>query len=164
VATHAHPESDANREGELGRAGFVLGLGLGGFLDGIVLHQLLQWHSLVSERRSRETLDGLEANVLADGLFHVATWLLVLLGLGLLWRAARPRSRPLDTRALLGWGIAGWGAFNLLDSVVNHFLLELHHIRQGDDELAYDLAFLALGVLLVVVGWLVARRRPVRQT
>jgi hypothetical protein len=29
------------------RAGFVLGLGFGGFADGIVLHQILGWHHLV---------------------------------------------------------------------------------------------------------------------
>ncbi len=25
----------------------ILGLGLGGFFDGIVLHQILQWHHLI---------------------------------------------------------------------------------------------------------------------
>jgi hypothetical protein len=29
-------------------AGVFLGLGLGGFFDGIVLHQVLQWHHMVS--------------------------------------------------------------------------------------------------------------------
>ena len=33
-------------------AGFLLGLGLGGFFDGIVLHQLLQWHHMASSWRS----------------------------------------------------------------------------------------------------------------
>jgi uncharacterized membrane protein len=29
----------------------------------------------------------MEANMLADGLFHAATWILVAVGLWLLWRA-----------------------------------------------------------------------------
>ncbi|TIP73091.1 MAG: DUF2243 domain-containing protein, partial [Mesorhizobium sp.] len=29
-------------------AGILLGLGLGGFFDGIVLHQLLQWHHMAT--------------------------------------------------------------------------------------------------------------------
>ena len=29
-------------------AGILFGLGLGGFVDGIVLHQLLQWHHMLS--------------------------------------------------------------------------------------------------------------------
>jgi uncharacterized membrane protein len=27
----------------------ILGVGLGGFVDGIVLHQVLQWHHLLSD-------------------------------------------------------------------------------------------------------------------
>jgi uncharacterized membrane protein len=29
-------------------AGILFGLGLGGFFDGIVLHQILQWHHMVT--------------------------------------------------------------------------------------------------------------------
>lgn len=29
-------------------AGYALGFGLGGFSDGILLHQILQWHHLLS--------------------------------------------------------------------------------------------------------------------
>ena len=29
-------------------AGIVLGLGLGGFVDGITLHQIMQWHNMGS--------------------------------------------------------------------------------------------------------------------
>lgn len=34
--------------GEFRWAGYMLGFGLGGFFDGILLHQLLQWHHLLS--------------------------------------------------------------------------------------------------------------------
>jgi uncharacterized membrane protein len=54
----------------------LMGVGLGGFIDGIVLHQVLQWHHLLTstgEHPSR-TVSGLEANTLADGFFHLATW------------------------------------------------------------------------------------------
>ncbi|HLL49293.1 MAG TPA: DUF2243 domain-containing protein, partial [Thermomicrobiales bacterium] len=57
---------------QLRNAGILLGLGLGGFFDGIVLHQLLQWHHLVSnvEFFSPTTVPGLRTNTFADGLFH----------------------------------------------------------------------------------------------
>ena len=29
--------------------GLLLGLGLGGFLDGILMHQVLQWHHLLTD-------------------------------------------------------------------------------------------------------------------
>jgi uncharacterized membrane protein len=55
--------------------GILLGLGLGGFVDGILLHQIFQWHNMLSstDRWARTTLEGMESNKLADGLFHLAT-------------------------------------------------------------------------------------------
>ena len=38
------------RRSRLESAGVALGMGLGGFIDGIVLHQLLQWHNLFSSQ------------------------------------------------------------------------------------------------------------------
>ena len=144
--------------------GILLGLGLGGFVDGIVLHQLLQWHHMVSsmDRYPTRTIAGLEANTLADGLFHAGTWLLVAAGVALLWRDAR-RGRPVAPgRAFLGWLLVGWGAFNVADEVVFHALLDLHHIREGANELAYDMAFLAVGVAQLALGWLLARSGAAR--
>ncbi len=40
--------SKALRLGPLVAAGLVLGVGFGGFVDGIVLHQILQWHNMLS--------------------------------------------------------------------------------------------------------------------
>ncbi len=60
--------------------------------------------------------------------------------------------------------LAGWGVFNLVEGVLNHHLLAVHHVREGhDDELLYDLGYLAFGLLLVIGGWLLqrsARRLP----
>jgi uncharacterized membrane protein len=64
---------DADRRPPSKVSGLLLGLGLGGFVDGIVLHQVLQWHHMVShvEDYPMTTLEGLEVNTFADGLFHV---------------------------------------------------------------------------------------------
>lgn len=70
-------------------AGILFGLGLGGFLDGIVLHQLLQWHYMVtSAGYPATTVENLRFNTLLDGLFHAATYIFVVLGLVRLWRSA----------------------------------------------------------------------------
>jgi uncharacterized membrane protein len=52
-----------------------MGMGLGGFVDGIVLHQILQWHHMLTGTGDHpsNTVVGLEANTLADGFFHLAT-------------------------------------------------------------------------------------------
>ena len=140
--------------------GLLLGLGLGGFVDGIVLHQLLQWHHMISstEAGSLTTVAGLERNTFADGLFHTATWLLTAAGVALLWRNVS-RERAAVDRQFAGWLLVGWGVFNVADEVVFHALLDLHHIREGANELPYDLAFLALGAAQIVAGLLLARGR-----
>lgn len=67
-------------QGEARRAARPPVLGFGGFVDGIVLREILQWHHMISGAQSSETLAGLELNVVADGFFHVVTWLLVMAG------------------------------------------------------------------------------------
>ncbi|MFX0594744.1 DUF2243 domain-containing protein [Melissospora conviva] len=147
--------------------GIILGVGLGGFVDGIVLHQVLQWHHLLSSTGSDNvgitaypvtTLDGLRMNTLWDGLFHVVTWVAVLTGLALLYsRVTDSRDRLWRSQALWGWALVGWGLFNLVEGIIDHHLLGIHHVRSGPNQLWWDLGFLALGALLVVGGWLLAR-------
>jgi uncharacterized membrane protein len=137
----------------------LLGIGLGGFVDGIVLHQILQWHHLLTSEGGYPdtTVAGLEANTLADGLFHAATWVAVAAGVALLWRRTARGGSPASGRALLGWMLVGWGAFNLVEGIVDHHLLGLHHVREGGSETAWDLAFLGLGTALFAAGWLLLR-------
>jgi uncharacterized membrane protein len=60
-------------------AGIFFGLGLGGFFDGIVLHQLLQWHHMVtSAGYPADSVDNLKLNTLLDGVFHASTYILSL--------------------------------------------------------------------------------------
>ncbi|WP_111768543.1 DUF2243 domain-containing protein [Nakamurella deserti] len=154
--------------------GIVLGVGLGGFVDGILLHQLLQWHHLLSSTDTDrvgvptypvDTVEGLQMNTLWDGLFHTVTWLAVLTGLGLLYgRVTRSRGRLWTSRALWGWILVGWGAFNLVEGVVDHHILGIHHVRGGPHQLWWDLGFLALGVVLIALGWLLQRNARVVDT
>jgi uncharacterized membrane protein len=135
--------------------GLLLGVGLGGFVDGIVLHQILQWHHLLTSEGSHpaNTVAGLEANTLADGLFHAATWIATLAGLVMVWTA--PERIPFNR--LAGLMLAGWGAFNLVEGIVDHHILTLHHVKTGDAQLAFDLGFLALGAALLAAGLTLAR-------
>jgi uncharacterized membrane protein len=138
--------------------GIVLGVGMGGFVDGVVLHQLLQWHHLLTSEYPSDTVDGLRMNTLADGLFHTVTWLAVLLGLGLLYsRITADRSTVWRSRELWGPMLAGWGLFNLAEGIVDHHLLGIHHVHGGPHQLWWDLGFLALGAVLVAAGWLLGR-------
>lgn len=138
----------------------LLGLGLGGLVDGIVMHQLLQWHHLVSSTEPPTTVAGLEVNTLADGLVHAAALLLVAGGflvLAVHWRQGRPAPRWTQLGGLV---LAGVGVFNIADSVVNHWLLETHHVRDDlGGPLSWDIGFFVLALVVTAVGWLLSRRR-----
>lgn len=137
-------------------AGLLYGLGLGGFLDGIVLHQIFQWHHMVSDVGDYPvtTVAGLEVNTLADGFFHLATWALVVAASVITFVAFRQGRLAASWRFHLGLVLAGWGLFNVVEGVVDHQLLGVHHVRDDlGGPLSWDLAFLGVGALLVVGGW-----------
>ena len=141
-----------------------MGLGLGGFIDGIVLHQVLQWHHMLTATGDQpsDTVAGLEANTLADGFFHLATWVLVVVAMSLTVRAWQRRELAPPWRAHFGMLLAGWGVFNVVEGLIDHQLLGVHHVR--DDlgaPLGWDLGFLAFGALLIAAGLLLAvQARP----
>ena len=106
----------------------ILGIGLGGFLDGIVLHQIVQWHNMGSAVVPPVTMEAMSRNMLWDGLFHLATWTITVVGVFLLWDVGR-RGTLTPTSALLpfvGQLLIGWGAFNLVEGLVDHHLLGIH--------------------------------------
>ena len=89
-----------------------------------------------------------------DGLFHVMTWLMTAVGLALLWHAVRRPNVALSTKTLVGSMVLGWGLFNLVEGIIDHHILHIHHVTETDNHLLWDLAFLASGVIMIVGGWL----------
>ena len=144
------------------RAGVLLGIGLGGFVDGILLHQIAHWHNMGSSVVPPTTLEALRLNMRWDGLFHAAVWVCTLAGVYLLHAAARRRAPLPGAGAFTGLMILGWGLFNLVEGLVDHHLLDLHHVRDLPVHVPlYDWLFLAVGGLgFILVGWAMARRGP----
>lgn len=130
----------------------LLGISLGGFFDGILLHQILQWHHLLS------LVPGLDlrGQVVWDGLFHLLHYLLAIVGLWGLWRHRRA-APPMLPMLLLGFGL-----WHLIDAVLSHWTLGIHRIRvDAANPLAWDLGWLALfGLLPVALGLLLRGRGP----
>ena len=153
----ATPTDRASRA-SIALPGALLGIGLGGFVDGIVLHQILQWHHMISAEQPTSSVLGLERNTVADGFFHAFTWVSVVVGVAMLWSRSRA-GHPASSAELGGWVLVGWGGFNLADGLVNHHLLGLHHVRDDlGGPLSWDLGFLAFGAVLVAGGYLLQRR------
>lgn len=138
-------------------AGIIAGMGLGGFFDGIVIHQILQWHHMLTVEFPANTVENLQLNTLADGLFHGFTYILTVIGFFLLWRALRRPDVVRSGRVLAGALLVGWGLFNLVEGIVDHHLLQIHHVRPGPNQLFWDLAFLVWGAVMLIGGWALIR-------
>jgi uncharacterized membrane protein len=136
----------------------LIGVGLGGFVDGIVLHQIMQWHNMLSNLYPPHTMENMRLNMVWDGVFHALVWVVTLVGICLLWSAASGGESVPPRRAFVGALILGWGLFNLIEGLINHQLLALHYVKQVSNYTVYNLTFLAVGGgLLVVVGWMLMK-------
>jgi uncharacterized membrane protein len=127
----------------------LVGIGVAGSLDEIVLHQLLRWHHFY-DRGSQA------AGLIADGIFHLGSTAALVIGLVLLvqrWRTARDPLRQAAAGILLGAG-----GFNLYDGTIQHKLLGLHQVRAGaPNNLPYDLVFIAIAAVVLLAGLLLLR-------
>jgi uncharacterized membrane protein len=52
----------------------------------------------------------------------------------------------------------GAGSFDLIEGLVDHQILGIHHVKPGVYWFAWDMGFLALGLLLAATGWLILSR------
>ena len=128
----------------------VLGFALGAFFDGILLHQVLQWHHLLSLVPGKD----LQTQIWADGLFHLAVYVIAIGGLILLWRTGTVNAR---NRAILAWAILGFSIWQFADVVLVHWMTGIHRIRVDvSNPTFWDLSWLAaFGVPSLILGiWL----------
>ena len=154
-----NPPSTAKRLRPLVTAGLILGIGLGGFVDGIVLHQILQWHNMLSSVTPPVDLVTMKYNMVWDGVFHALTWIMCAVGIALLFRAGRRSDVVWSGRLLVGSLLGGWGLFNLVEGLIDHQMLGIHHVHPGDGQLAWDLGFVTLGGIgLMLLGFAVSVR------
>lgn len=142
-------------------AGILFGLGLGGFFDGIVLHQILQWHHMLSSWYPVNTIENLELNTRWDGIFHSGTYLFVVAGLFVLWRTAKRRHLYWSSDLLIGSMLIGFGMFNVVEGLIDHHILGTHHVNELvpiEQRIYWDVGFLLWGFAMLVAGSFYLRR------
>jgi uncharacterized membrane protein len=144
-------------------AGLMLGVGVGGFIDGVFLHQIFQVHAMLSARLPLNSMANMQENMTADGLFHAAMLLAVVIGIAMLFAAGKRDDVLWSGRMLSGAMVMGWGLFNIVEGVIDHHVLQLHHVVERYGLSGWDWAFLAASAGLVVTGWLIARTARVRR-
>lgn len=142
----------------------LFGFALGGFFDGIVLHQILQWHHLLSGLADPAGSD-LRFQIMADGLFHLFIYLLVVVGAVLLVTARASGTRAGTTSEILRLALTGFGVWHIFDAVISHWLLGLHRIKTDSEApLVWDLGWLVIfGVVpLILAAVMPSRGGPSR--
>ena len=138
----------------LSTASMVLGIGLGGFLDGIILHQVLQWHEMLSNKVPATNYIGKSVNMFWDGVFHFFCLVVVVIGVVLLWRLLK-RSDIDTSGKLLGGGLlAGWGIFNIVEGLIDHHFLKLHNVMEfaANHDFA-NYTFLVASIIMIIAGF-----------
>ena len=137
-------------------AAFLLGFATAGFVDIVLLHQILQWHHFLS------TLGGdLRWQVAADGWYHAFVFAVAAAGLWRLWVARDDLSRPDARQTVAAWGLIGLGTCYLIDVLFLHLTLDLHHVRMDvANPKAWDIGFvLPFGFGSVALGAWLRRRK-----
>ncbi len=150
------------RLGPLLTAGVLLGVAFAAFFDGIVLHQILQWHHMICDERTcaPQSITDLQHKDRADGFFHLAAYGVLLSGVFQLFRAGKTPGVAWSTTAFAGALLVGFGGFNVIEGVIDHHILQIHHVRFGPNRPIWDLGFLVLSTMIWSIGlWLIRRAR-----
>ena len=133
--------------------GGTIGFGFGALIDVFVFHLIFQHHHILSGIYDPTTHEGLRANVMMDGIFSMLMLGIVVVSAALLWRTVNRTDQSLSTLALVGSILVGMGVFNVFDGVVNHYVLDLHHVVHGTE--VWNPHWVVVSVVLLGIGLLV---------
>jgi uncharacterized membrane protein len=145
-------------------ASVVLGIGFGGFVDGIVFHQILQVHEMLSNKIPATDYIGKSVNMFWDGIFHAFCLIVTVMGVILLWKLLRRDDVDRSGKLLTAGLLFGWGIFNLVEGIIDHHLLKLHNvIEYATDHDPANYGFLGTSVILLLVGWILFNQENKRR-
>lgn len=135
-------------------ASMVVGLGIGGFIDGIVLHQILQVHEMLSNKIPATEYIGKSINMFWDGIFHFFCMVVVLIGIILMWKLLYRKDVDRSGKLFGGGLLLGWGVFNIVEGIIDHQILKLHNVIElvADHDIA-NFAFLGVSVVMIIIGY-----------
>lgn len=140
-------------------ASIVLGIGIGGFIDGIFLHQILQWHEMLSNKIPATEYIGKSINMFWDGIFHFFCLMVISTGVVLLWKLLKTKNINVSKYLLMGGLLQGWGLFNLVEGIIDHHILKLHNVIELSPN--HDMGnyiFIGSSIVFIFLGsWMVKK-------
>lgn len=127
---------------------FLFGIGMIGMLDGIILHQILQWHSMYMHTTR-------PYQIVSDGIFHLIVTIVMFIATYLL----RKSEETHNNRLFWGSFFLGAGVFNLVEGIIDHHLLQIHHVNWfASNRFLYDIVFDLISIGMILFGWILVRR------
>jgi uncharacterized membrane protein len=133
--------------------GFLFGLGVVGFIDDTVFHQLLHWHHFYDKSTT-------DIGLVSDGLFHAFSWFATIGSSFLL--ADLHRRNAFWLKRWVGGVFLGAGAFQLYDGTIQHKLMKLHQIRYNVDITPYDVIWNITAFAMIVVAYILLVHNSLR--
>jgi len=154
----ANPSKQLMSTVPLTTASTVLGIGLGGFVDGIVLHQILQAHEMLSNKIDATNYIGKSVNMFWDGIFHLFCLIVAIIGVILLWKLLKRNDVDRSGKLLVAGLLFGWGIFNLVEGIIDHQILKLHNVIEfSTNHNIGNYIFLGVSLILLIIGWILIR-------
>jgi uncharacterized membrane protein len=139
-------------------AGILLGIGLGGLLNGILMNQIFQLHSMFSARLPQDQIAMVKESMVWDGIIHLFSWMITGIAVLVLWNAMMQHDIMRSGRIVAGAFIAGWGIFNSAEGLINHHFLEVHHIVEKFGLSIYDYIYIGAGIVFMLAGFLIIQK------
>lgn len=137
----------------------MIGLGMGGFFDGILFHQILQWHNMLSNKIPPVDMASMKLNMMWDGAFHLFSWVITFSGIMVvLFRDKVNERSVLTPKYFAGGFLLGWGLFNVTEGLINHQILAIHNVKEIHNPAVYNILFLLSGVVLIILGFIILNR------
>ncbi|WP_340084189.1 DUF2243 domain-containing protein [Siminovitchia sp. FSL H7-0308] len=123
---------------------FLLGIGTIGMIDGIFFHQILQWHSTYMHTNRFN-------QIVSDGFFHLFVTIVIFIGAIILWKSD-PSDSKNNKLTFLSGIFLGAGIFNFIEGIINHHILQIHHVKPGPNQFLFDILFDVSGIILIIIG------------
>ncbi len=155
-----NPDKNLLNPVPLSTTSIILGIGIGGFIDGIVLHQILQWHGMFTNQLPAVDFLGKSVNMFWDGIFHLFTLTAVIIGVASLTRLLKKKNINPSPKLVWGGFFAGWGLFNLVEGIIHHHILKFHNVKEFSPyESLWNYSFLSSGLLFMMIGFYLIYQR-----
>ena len=163
-SSYRNGESVSKRKSAI--SAILIGIGIAGLIDIIVFHAILQWHHTSSHKIIPNTMESLQMNILHDGVFLAFSLIITIFGIIFLWYSQSSKDKDYllsYKRSFIGLVFIGFGGFNTIEGIINHHILQMHHVIEVADPFVFDLTFLVIGGLVfLILGAIMLKSQKVK--